>query len=38
MIIFTITSISFILRTVLKDRKDYFEWKSQNDFSNYSKK
>ena len=26
MIIFLITSITFILRTVLKDRKEYFDY------------
>lgn len=26
MIIFAITSITFILRTVLKDRKEYFDY------------
>ena len=36
MIIFAVASITFVLRTVLKDRKEYFEyWKSRNDVSNY---
>jgi hypothetical protein len=30
MIILAVISILFIVTTVMKDRKEYFKWKSQN--------
>ena len=30
MIIFAVVSITFVLRTVLKDRKDYFDYYGKN--------